>query len=73
MARLQRVISWVIDKQQTGFLQDWSIFDNIHTINLAIECSLLNPETFYSAILMLDQQKAYDQVDWAYLDQCMEH
>jgi exonuclease III len=70
--RMQRASRVCIHESQTGFIRGRSIFDNIHAVHLALQCGQLDPTRYSGAIMLLDQQKAYDRVDRAYLDRCLE-
>lgn len=70
--RMQSVSQHCIHATQTGFIRGRSIFDNIHAIHLALQSGMINPAQYSGALLLLDQQKAYDRVDRGYLDRCLE-
>ena len=63
--RMRPLLPSIIHDTQSGFLQDWSIFDNIF---LFWEMTALAQHHKQSlAILLLDFEKAYDKVDWDFL------
>jgi exonuclease III len=70
--RMHQAAEECIHESQTGFIQGRSIFDNLHTIHLALQCGKINPALYAGVIMLLDQQKAYDRVDRSYLDRCLE-
>ena len=62
--RLQPFLPHIIHKNQTGFIQERSIFDNIF---MFWEMIAVAEETKQDlAILLLDFEKAYDRVDWKF-------
>ena len=63
--RLRPVLPSIIHDTQCGFLQDRSIFDNIF---LFWEMVALAQQHKQLAILLLDFEKAYDKVDWDFLE-----
>ena len=54
---------------QTGFVKERSILDNIFTFWEAV--SLARLEESPSAVLLLNFKKAYDRVDWDFLEETM--
>ena len=72
VSRMQRAAQWCIEESQTGFIKTRSIFDNIHALHFALQYGVIKPEEVSGAIMLLDQQKAYDRVDWTYMDRCLE-
>ncbi|KAJ2804160.1 hypothetical protein H4R21_001749 [Coemansia helicoidea] len=50
-------------EDQTGFIAGRSIFDNVHTVHLAIKCGQLDPDDCHGALVFLDQPKALDR-EW---------
>lgn len=67
--RLQPMLDSLIHPTQTGFVKDRSILDNIFTFWEAVSLARLRGEEL--AILLLDFEKAYDRVDWAFLEATM--
>ena len=64
--RMRPLLPSIIHDTQSGFLQDRSIFDNIF---LFWEMTALAQHHKQSlAILLLDFEKAYDKVDWDFLE-----
>ena len=59
----------LIHATQTGFVKERSILDNIFTFLEIVSTSRLWATTL--AILLLDFEKAYDQVDWSFLEDVM--
>ena len=60
--------SW-IHPTQTGFVKDRSILDSIFNFWEIVSLARLRGEEL--AILLLDFEKAYDRVDWAFLEATM--
>ena len=67
-SRLQSVMGTLIHNSQTGFVRKRSIFNNIYFLQHILEECRRNP--LPGALCLLDQQKAYDRVEWSYLLQC---
>lgn len=68
-ARLRPCLPKIIHDMHTGFVQDWSILDNIFTFFEAIEC--VHQERQPLAIKLLDFEKAYDKVDLDFLEEAV--
>ena len=67
--RLQPFMDELIHSTQTGFVKGRSILDNIFTFWEASALARLRGEDL--AILLLDFEKAYDRVDWGFLEGTM--
>ena len=67
--RLQPMLDSLIHPTQTGFVKERSILDNIFTFWEAVSLARLRGEPL--AVLLLDFEKAYDRVDWAFLEAVM--
>ena len=67
--RLQPMLDTLIHPTQTGFVKGRSILDNIFTYWEAVSLAHLREEPL--AVLLLDFEKAYDHVDWAFLEAMM--
>jgi len=68
--RLQRVITSLIHPSQTGFIKGRLIHDNTMTISQILDyCRTHN---ISGALVFLDQEKAYDRVNWSYLLRCLQ-
>ena len=67
--RLKQVLPSVIQEDQKAFLQGRQITENIRLTHDIIQNADI--EETGGAIIFLDQQKAYDRVEWGYLDQCL--
>ena len=67
--RLQPLLETLIHPTQTGFVKGRSILDNIFTFWEAVSIARLREEDM--AILLLDFEKAYDRVDWGFLEGTM--
>ena len=70
LPRLQRVLSSVLHEDQTCGVPGRSIFSNLYLIRDLIEyCSAKNLPL---AIISLDQEKAFDRVNWNFLDRVLQ-
>ena len=63
--RLKRVLPSLISEDQTGFMANRDIGDNIRLIYDLI--SYLNKENMPGLLLCLDFEKAFDSVDWRFM------
>ena len=69
-ARLQRVLPSVLHEDQTCGVPGRSIFSNLYLIRDLIEyCTAKNLPL---AIISLDQEKAFDRVNWNFLDRVLQ-
>ena len=69
-ARLQKVLPSVLHEDQTCGVPGRSIFSNLYLIRDLIEyCSAKNLPL---AIIGLDQEKAFDRVNWNFLDRVLQ-
>ena len=59
----------IIHASQTGFIKQRSIFDNIFTFWEATSLAMKQNQKL--AVLLLDFEKAYDRVDWNFLEGTM--
>ncbi|OMJ07466.1 Transposon TX1 protein [Smittium culicis] len=69
---MNKVIGRIIDNRQSGFIKNRSIFDSIYTTNVLFENSISDPNRTNGYLIMIDQEKAYDRVDWVYMYKCLE-
>ncbi|MCO5552957.1 hypothetical protein L7F22_006477 [Adiantum nelumboides] len=65
-SRLRPFLPDLIYSSQTGFVQDRSILDNVVTFYEAVEWAHQTGQP--TAIMLLDFEKAYDRVDWGFLE-----
>ena len=65
-ARLQPLMPLLIHGSQTAFIQDRCILDNVFTFYAAAEWAKSSSQRL--AVLLLDFEKAYDRVDWDFLE-----
>lgn len=68
--RLKKVLSYLIDKDQQGFMKGRNISHNIRTIIDIIEYA--NFEDIDGSIVLLDLEKAFDRVEHKYLLDTLE-
>ena len=69
-ARVRPLLPDLIHDTQIGFVQDRSILDDVFTFSEATEWTQHSGQ--HLAILLLDFEKAYDRVDWSFLESTME-
>jgi exonuclease III len=67
--RLQNCISSIIHPSQTGFIRGRHIQDNCMMLYQILDHYREASDT--GALIFLDQEKAYDRVDWCYLEKCL--
>ncbi|MCO5566867.1 hypothetical protein L7F22_020550 [Adiantum nelumboides] len=65
-ARLRLFLPDLIHSSQTGFVHDRGILDNVITFYEAVEWARQTDQP--TAIMLLDFEKAYDRVDWGFLE-----
>lgn len=65
-ARLQPFMPLLIHGSQTTFIQDRCILDNVFTFYAAAEWAKSSSQSL--AVLLLDFEKAYDRLDWDFLE-----
>ncbi|MCO5572418.1 hypothetical protein L7F22_026173 [Adiantum nelumboides] len=63
---VQPLLESIIHETQTGFVKERSIFDNIFTFWEGAALARLWGEDL--VVLLLDFEKAYDRVDWEFLE-----
>ena len=64
--RLQPYLPKLIHDSQTGFIQERSIFDNIILFWEMVTIAEVQKQDL--AVLLLDFEKAYDRVDWDFME-----
>ena len=69
--RLQPLLGELIHDLQTGFVKERSILDNIFTFWEATALAKLRRKDL--AVLLLGFEKAYDRVDWGFLEGTLSH
>ena len=67
--RLQKVLSSVLHEDQTCGAPERSIFSNLNLVRDLIE--YYNSKNLPLAIISLDQEKAFDRVNWNFLDRVL--
>lgn len=72
--RLKNHIAHLIPDEQTGFIPGRNIQANLTIIRDLLHIAITAPDTLpdHPALVLLDQQKAYDRVDWAYLSRILQ-
>ena len=69
-ARLQKVLSSVLHEDQTCGVPGRSIFSNLNLVRDLIE--YCNSKNLPLVIINLDQEKAFDRVNWNFLDRVLQ-
>lgn len=69
--RMKKVLSSIISNDQTGFLPNRYIGENVRLILDIIEYTDVNdlPGTLF----FIDFEKAYDKLEWVYVQKCLEY
>lgn len=67
--RLKEVIAPLIDNSQSAFIMDRQILDGVLVANESLRW--LKKKKIPGALVKLDFQKAYDSVNWSFLEQVM--
>lgn len=68
--RMKPLLHYWIPPLQTGFVPNRCILDNVFLAFEAIEWTLENQQNL--SMLLLDFEKAYDRVNWSFLQQTMQ-
>ena len=68
--RLQKVLPSIIHSDQNGFIKNRFIGTNIRTIIDSID--YLNREKKEALLAFIDFEKAFDKLNWTYIDKCLE-
>ena len=63
--RLLKVIHLIIDKDQTCGVPGWYLGENVALLHDVVDFA--SSSGFPVAILSLDQEKAFDRVDWGFM------
>ena len=69
--RLKTVLPQIIGDDQKAYIEGRQITENVRLTQDLIELS--NNNNTPGAIIFLDQKKAYDRVEWGYLEMCLKH
>ena len=69
--RLKKVLANVVDNDQTGFLKDRFIGENIRLIDSIIHYAFANKEP--GLLLFLDFEKAFDTVEWPFIQKTFKY
>ena len=67
--RLQKHIALIVQVDQSGFVSGHLIQDNCMILAQILERNRISP--IAGGLYFLDQEKAYDRVDWSYLMKCL--
>jgi hypothetical protein len=69
-ARLGKVLDPLISKSQTAFLKGWQLVEGVVVVNEVIDYAKKSGKE--CMILKVDFEKAYDSVDWKFLDYVLQ-
>jgi len=70
--RLKKWLPIIIEPEQSTFVQGKQIQDNIFIVQEVLhQLHITKRKKKYQAILKLDMQKAYDRIEWDFLQNCM--
>ena len=67
--RLKNVLPQIIHHNQTGFVKDCYIGETVRSI---FDIMDLAEENFPGLMIFIDFQKAFDTIEWCYLQRCLE-
>jgi exonuclease III len=67
--KVQPILPTIIHSDQKGFIKGRNITEAIRLIQDVIEYT--EQEDIEGSIIFLDQQKAFDRVEWGWIDKCM--
>ena len=67
--RLQELLPQIIHTSQTDFIKERSILDNIFLFWESV--AVARKSNQYLTVMLLDFEKAYDRVDWSFLEGTM--
>ena len=68
--RIRKLLPQIIDNDQTGYIENRFIGENIRTISDLIHYTSL--KNIPGLILLVDFEKAFDTVEWKYLDKVLD-
>lgn len=70
--RLKKWLPKIIEPEQSAFVQDRQIQDNILIVQEVLhQMRITKRRRKHQAVLKLDMQKAYDRVEWDFVRDCM--
>ena len=67
--RLKRVLELIINSDQTGFIANRFIGENTRLIFDTI--TYTDNENIPGSLVIVDYAKAFDTLEWSYIDQCL--
>ena len=68
--RLQKVMNLIVSKDQSGYIKNRNMSDNVVLINSIIEyCQKFNKP---AALIFLDFEKAFDSVEWKFMQSAIK-
>ena len=70
-SRLQKVLPRLIDNDQTGFLKNRFIGENIRLVDSVINYA--NKEKIPGLLLFIDFKKAFDSLEWSFIEKTLNY
>ena len=71
--RMKKVLSSVISNDQTGFLPNRYIGENVRLILDIIEYMYTDANDVPGTLFFIDFEKAYDKLEWEYVQKCLDY
>jgi hypothetical protein len=68
--RLQKHVASIVHRDQAGFVSSHQIQDSCMLLAQILESNRVSPVA--GGLYFLDQEKAYDRVDWSFMLRCLE-
>ena len=70
-SRIQKSLSWLIDNDQTGFLKNSFIGENIRLVDSVINYA--NIKQIPGLLLFIDFEKAFDSLEWSFIEKTLNY
>ena len=71
--RMKKILPKIINNDQTGFLKDRFIGENIRLIDSIINKNYYtNTEQIPGLLLFIDFEKAFDTIEWSFIEKTFE-
>ena len=70
-SRIQNSLSWLIDNDQTGFLKNRFIGENIRLVDSVINYA--NIKQIPGLLLFIDFEKAFDSLEWSFIEKTLNY
>ena len=68
---MKKILSKIINNDQTGFLKNRFIGENIRLINSIIDYT--NTKQIPGLLLFIDFEKAFDSIEWSCIEKTLKH